>query len=145
MTGGSDDDDRRIVATDDVANRLVFRWLGPVNMPAPVPARGTAWLMGLLAWPMVTFAVGAILPQAIVTALARSAPLGLLISTSLTLLLGTAGTIVLVRTIGSRITMTRPLGHHVALFKAELTDPRPEREEEIVVSSTPWNTHTRKE
>lgn len=126
----------RIVATDDLANRLEFKWLGPVNMPMPVPARGAAWIMGVLAWGPVSFVVGALLPQPIISAMVGPTA-ALLVWSLLTLLITTVVTVLLVRGVGKLITPTRPLRHHAALLMAELHDPR-EKDDEEVVLSPPW-------
>lgn len=123
----------RIVSTDNPARRNEFKWLGPVNLPMPVPARGTSWLIGLVAFGPVVFTVGALTPQPVITAVVPG-PAAMLVSTLLSLTVGAAVTVLLVRSIGRHITPTRPVKHHAALFMTELDDPREEQDEEIVIT-----------
>lgn len=124
----------RLVQTDDQALRLEFKWLGPVNMPMPVPARGAAWITGVLLWGPMTFVVGALLPEPIITRLV-SGPAAVLVHFALTMTLATLAAVLAVRAVGRRVTPTRPVRHHLAVLRAELNDPREQDEREVILTT----------
>lgn len=131
------------ISTDDAARRQEFHWLGPVNMPAPFKARGSAWVMAILLGPVAVICVYVAtpfldllpLPGAVVT----------LVHGLLAIAAGLYLTIRFVRWVGRQVGPTRPLRHIAAVVRAELDTPRPGGETTVRVTgfdaSRVWAEH----
>lgn len=118
------------IATDDAARRQEFIWLGPVDMPWPFEARGSAWLYGIILAPALWVLTYLVIPAVLIEQLVGlPGPIVVLLKIAVSVLAGTGAAVLIVRAVGRHVGPTTPLKHHAAILMHEVSAPRPDSPE----------------
>lgn len=118
------------IATDDAARRQEFIWLGPVDMPWPFEARGSAWLWALIVLPIMWVVTYLLTPAFLIERVTQAPePVVVLLKIALSLLVGSGLGVLLVTVVGRRIGPSTPLRHHASMLMHEVSSPRPDAPE----------------
>lgn len=115
------------IATDDAARRQEFVWLGPVDMPWPFEARGSAWLYGIILAPALWVLTYLVIPAVLIEQLVGlPGPIVVLLKIGISVLAGTGVAVLIIRAVGRHVGPTTPLKHHAAILMHEVSAPRPD-------------------